>query len=68
LLEGLVAFGTGIARDDGLVRMRANSESMLPELARWLVGRGVALYELRCRRKTLEEWFVEVMGDDQRPG
>jgi ABC-2 type transport system ATP-binding protein len=68
LLEGLAAFGTGVTRDDSLVRMRASAESVLPELARWLVGRGVALYELRCRRKTLEEWFVEVMGDDQRPG
>jgi ABC-2 type transport system ATP-binding protein len=68
LLEGLAAFGTGVTRDETLVRMHANSESMLPELARWLIGRGVALYELRCRRKTLEEWFVEVMGEDQRPG
>jgi hypothetical protein len=68
LLEGLAAFGTGATRDEALVRMHASSESMLPELARWLVGRGVALYELRCRRKTLEEWFVEVMGEDQRPG
>jgi ABC-2 type transport system ATP-binding protein len=68
LLEGLAAFGTGVTRDDALVRMHASSESMLPELARWLVGRGAAVYELRCRRKTLEEWFVEVMGDDQRPG
>ena len=68
LLEGLAAFGTGVTRDETLVRMHANSESMLPELARWLVGRGVALYELRCGRKTLEEWFVEIMGEDQRPG
>jgi hypothetical protein len=68
LLEGLAAFGTGVTRDDTLVRMHANAESVLPDLARWLVGRGVALYELRCRRKTLEEWFVEVMGEDQRPG
>jgi len=68
LLEGLAAFGTGVVRDGTLVRMHASSEGMLPELARWLVGRGVALYELRCRRKTLEEWFVEVMGEDQRPG
>jgi ABC-2 type transport system ATP-binding protein len=68
LLAGLAAFGTGVTRDEALVRMHASSESMLPELARWLVGRGVAVYELRCRRKTLEEWFVEVMGDDQRPG
>jgi len=68
LLEGLAAFGTGVTRDAALVRMHATAESVLPELARWLVGRGVALYELRCRRKTLEEWFVEVMGEDQRPG
>ena len=68
LLEGLAAFGTGVTREDALVRMRASAESVLPELARWLVGRGVAVYELRCRRKTLEEWFVEVMGEDQRPG
>jgi ABC-2 type transport system ATP-binding protein len=68
LLEELAAFGTDVKRDDAFVRMHANSESVLPELARWLVARGVALYELRCRRKTLEEWFVEVMGEDQRPG
>jgi ABC-2 type transport system ATP-binding protein len=68
LLEGLAAFGTGVTREDTLVRMHANAESVLPDLARWLVARGVALYELRCRRKSLEEWFVEVMGEDQRPG
>jgi ABC-2 type transport system ATP-binding protein len=68
LLTGLAAFGSGATRDGTLVRLRAASEGALPELARWLVGRGVALYELRCRRKTLEEWFVEVMGEDQRPG
>jgi hypothetical protein len=33
-----------------------------------VVGQGVQLYELRARRKSLEEWFVDVMGDDQRPG
>ena len=67
-LDGLAAFGTGVTRDDAIVRLRANAEAVLPEIARWLVGRGIALYELRCRRKTLEEWFVEVMGEDQRPG
>jgi ABC-2 type transport system ATP-binding protein len=68
LLEGLAAFGTSVRRDGTFVRLHASSERMLPELARWLVGRGAALYELRCRRKTLEEWFVEVMGEDQKPG
>jgi ABC-2 type transport system ATP-binding protein len=68
LLEGLAAFGTNVERNDTRVRMHATAESVLPDLARWLVARGVALYEMRCHRKTLEEWFVEVMGDDQRPG
>jgi ABC-2 type transport system ATP-binding protein len=68
LLEGLAAFGTSVRRDGTFVRLHASSERMLPELARWLVGRGAALYELRCRRKTLEEGFVEVMGEDQKPG
>ena len=36
--------------------------------ARWLVERGASVYALPASRKSLEEWFVEVMGEDQRPG
>jgi ABC-2 type transport system ATP-binding protein len=82
VLEGLGAFGEldpveseagdGIG-DAGVgarsvVRLRLASESALPELAPWLVARGVALYELRVRRKSLEESFIEIMGEDQTPG
>jgi ABC-2 type transport system ATP-binding protein len=51
-----------------VVRVRLASESALPELAPWLVARGIALYELRVRRKSLEESFIEIMGEDQTPG
>ena len=83
VLEGLGAFGelgdidpldTGVPDQPGevggqsLVRLRLSSESSLPELAPWLVGRGIALYELRVRRKSLEESFIEIMGEDQTPG
>jgi ABC-2 type transport system ATP-binding protein len=51
-----------------VVRLRLASESALPDLAPWLVARGVALYELRVRRKSLEESFIEIMGEDQTPG
>jgi ABC-2 type transport system ATP-binding protein len=51
-----------------VVRLRLASESALPELAPWLVARGIALYELRARRKSLEESFIEIMGEDQTPG
>jgi hypothetical protein len=33
-----------------------------------VVGRGVRLYSLNAARKSLEQWFLEVMGEDQRPG
>jgi ABC-2 type transport system ATP-binding protein len=64
----LARFGTNLRRDGERVRLLVADESTLPELSRWLVDAGASLYEMRCRRKTLEEWFVEVMGDDQRPG
>lgn len=51
-----------------VVRLRVASEAAAPEIARWLVERGAALYELNLRKKGLEAWFLEVMGEDQRPG
>jgi ABC-2 type transport system ATP-binding protein len=69
LLEGLSAFGSAISRSSAdIVRMRVESEATLPALTRWLVERGTNVYGLQPRRKSLEEWFVEVMGEDQRPG
>jgi ABC-2 type transport system ATP-binding protein len=68
LLEGLARFGRNVCRDRGVVRLRVESERVLPDLARWVVETGAGLYELRSRRKSLEEWFLEVMGADQAPG
>jgi len=53
---------------DGFVRLRIADDAALPEIARWLVDRGAALYEMRTARKSLETWFLEAMGDDQAPG
>ena len=68
VLEGLATFGSDVRAEGDLVRLRIETERALPDIARWLVGRGLPLYELRCRRKSLEDWFVEIMGEDQRPG
>jgi ABC-2 type transport system ATP-binding protein len=51
-----------------LLRVRVASEERLPDLARWLVSRNASIYELRAVKKPLEAWFLEVMGEDQRPG
>jgi ABC-2 type transport system ATP-binding protein len=66
VLTGLAAFGTEVRRIEDRVRMRVSTEEVLPELAQWLLGRGLRIYELRSRRRSLEEWFVELIGDGQR--
>jgi ABC-2 type transport system ATP-binding protein len=67
-LAALAAFGTEITCVRERVRMRVADEQIMPDLASWLVGRGLKVYELRCYRRSLEEWFVEIMGQDHRPG
>ena len=31
-------------------------------------GSGADLYRMSTARKSLEQWFIDVMGDGQRPG
>ena len=50
-----------------LVEQHASRQPGLRQ-TRWLVERGANVYGLQPRRKSLDEWFVEVMGEDQRPG
>jgi ABC-2 type transport system ATP-binding protein len=67
-LNGLRAFAHDVRLDGATIRLRVKSENVVPEIARWLVGQGIGIYALGSRRKSLEEWFIEVMGEDQRPG
>ncbi|HEY2955844.1 MAG TPA: ABC transporter ATP-binding protein [Candidatus Eisenbacteria bacterium] len=64
----LAALGAVEPSADGRARMRVAAEDVLPEVARTLVRHGVALYEMKAARKSLEAWFLEVMGDEGRPG
>ena len=68
LVEGLGTFGTVVGQANGVVRLRMRDEEIVPTLAKWLVARDVRVYGIHSRTKSLEEWFVEVMGEDQRPG
>jgi ABC-2 type transport system ATP-binding protein len=67
-LAGLERFGSDVAQVNGIVHLRVASEERLPEIARWLVERRVPIYEIRPVKRSLEQLFLEVMGDDQRPG
>ena len=69
LVEGLSRFGSDITRaGDNVLRLRVERDDQVPDITRWLVERGVNVYAIQSRRKSLEEWFVEIMGEDQRPG
>ncbi len=50
------------------LRIAVEVEDRIPEIARTLVERGIPVYEIRVQRKSLETWFLDVMGEDQRPG
>jgi ABC-2 type transport system ATP-binding protein len=67
---GAPAAGTGGTGGLALrvTRLKVPGEEALPELARTLVRHGVALYEMKAARKSLEAWFLEVMGEEHRPG
>lgn len=65
---GLERFGTDVRSDGQWLRLTVAGDEVLPELSAWLVASGAKLYEIRARRKSLEQWFVEVMGEDQGPG
>jgi ABC-2 type transport system ATP-binding protein len=68
VMSGLEQFGHDVRSADGHVRLQVDSEARLPEIARWLVGQGVEIYHLGTEHKSLETLFLEVMGEDERPG
>jgi ABC-2 type transport system ATP-binding protein len=68
ILDGLRRFGRDAAQVNGIVRLHVGGEDAIPELAQWIVANGIRLYGLQSRRRSLEERFLDIMGDDQRPG
>jgi ABC-2 type transport system ATP-binding protein len=73
-IAGIQNDGAGIESTNSGERARSRTrlslrdEAQVPDIARALVERGVPIYEIRVARKSLEAWFLEVMGEDQRPG
>ena len=69
VVDGLAQFGSRIERvGNDRIALRVASDEAVPQMIGWLVSRRVRIYSVEARRKSLEEWFVEVMGEEQRPG
>jgi ABC-2 type transport system ATP-binding protein len=69
ILDGLSRFGTNIVQPQpDVIALRTESEAVVPAIVSWLVEQGVQIHEVKPRRKSLEDVFVEVMGEHERPG
>ncbi|MEZ4589533.1 MAG: ABC transporter ATP-binding protein [Chloroflexota bacterium] len=63
LLADLAQFGQEVALVDGRIHLTLPSEETLPQLAHWLTSQGHTLYELTPKPVTLEERFLQIVGD-----
>ena len=69
MLDGLSRWGTQIVQPrPDLIALRIESEASVPAIVAWLVQQGVQIHAVQPRRKSLEDVFLDVMGDDERPG
>jgi ABC-2 type transport system ATP-binding protein len=68
LVAGLGRFGRVAEAHDGSMRIVVDSEAVVPEIARWIVGQGADLLRLAAGRRSLEEIFLEIIGSDERAG
>ena len=64
LERGLAQFGTEVRLDTDHIHLTVADQQRLPELARWLIGQGIDLYELKPQRVSLEELFLQIVGAD----
>jgi ABC-2 type transport system ATP-binding protein len=69
IMQGLSRFGTSIVQPrPDVIALRTESDAVVPAIVSWLVQQGVPVHEVKPRHKSLEDVFVEVMGEDERPG
>ncbi len=66
LLAGLARFGRDVAQQpgDGRIQLTLADEAQLPALASWVVQSGHSLYELTPTHLSLEERFLQVVGEE----
>lgn len=64
VVAGLEPWASAIQADSERLTFRVASADVLPEVLRYLVARGVDVYEVVPRRTSLEELFLEIVGDD----
>jgi ABC-2 type transport system ATP-binding protein len=66
LLQDLCQFGRDVMLmpDDGRICLHLAHEDHIPPLAAWLTAQGHTLYELSPQRLSLEDRFLQIIGED----
>ena len=66
LLDALAQFGSDVRleKENGRITLYVPAERHLPRLAAWLVGEGYTLYELSPQPLSLEERFLQIVGEE----
>jgi ABC-2 type transport system ATP-binding protein len=63
-LNGLCRWGQNVQMDHEYITMTVHDESVLPEITRYLVEQGTDVYAISPNRLSLEEIFIETVGQD----
>jgi ABC-2 type transport system ATP-binding protein len=65
LLSGLAHFGDGVRLEkaNGRIHLSLAGEGEIPTLVNWLVAQGQAVYELSPQRLSLEDRFLQIIGE-----
>lgn len=64
LCQELAQFGNKVKLVDGRVLMEVLSEETLPKITQWLAQQGQTLYEFSPRHISLEERYLQVVGEE----
>lgn len=64
-VAGLSRWGESVEVDEERLTMTVPSRDLLPEILRFLVGSGAEVYQFTPQRLSLEELFINVMGEDR---
>lgn len=63
-LNGLSQWSSSARTEGDRLTLTLSSNTLLPEIVRYLVAKGVDVYEIAPQRLSLEERFLEIVGSD----
>jgi ABC-2 type transport system ATP-binding protein len=64
VLSGMERWGRDIHAEDGQVSLTVQDDTNIPEINRYLVQQGVNVFAITPVRRSLEEIFIETVGED----